>query len=62
MFQNTMSALDASVEATAIFDTLGPVHTEMLGQTISFGYLLLSGPMTMPVKQGSFPVLVNFIP
>ena len=40
VFQNFMGQLDGSGQATATLDTLGPLDPVMIGQTMSFAYLL----------------------
>lgn len=61
MFQNTMGVLDANGQATAKFDTRGSIDPSYLGTTFTFAFVLLSGPMQLPVTYASYPVLVNFI-
>jgi hypothetical protein len=44
MFQNFMGTLDGLGQASATFDTLGAVDPLMVGQTLSFAYLLTYPP------------------
>ena len=44
VFQNFMGSLNGSGEATATFDSLGPVDPVMIGQTMSFAYILGGQP------------------
>jgi hypothetical protein len=62
MFQQTKGKLGAAGNATAVFNTTGPVSPAFLGRTVTFSYVLLAGPATRPVTYASLPVLVNFIP
>jgi len=61
-FQNSMGTLDAYGRAVVTFDTLGSVTPTYEGTTLSFAYVLLSGPGQRPVTYSSLPVLLNFIP
>ncbi len=61
IFQNTMGKLNAAGQATAVFNTLGPVSQAYLGTPFYFAFVLLSAPGTQPVTYVSFPVTVNMI-
>lgn len=61
MFPNTLGVLNGSGEATAVFNTLGPVNQSYLGTQLYFAYALLTGPGSLPVTYVSFPVTVSFI-
>lgn len=62
IFQNTLGTLDASGQATAVFNVPGPVSPVHLGKHYTFAYVLTQSPGKPPVTFASYPVLINFIP
>ncbi|MEW6744098.1 MAG: C25 family cysteine peptidase [Planctomycetota bacterium] len=59
VFQNFMGVLDAGGQATATFDTLGPVDPVLTGTSVSFAYLLTLPPA---FDFASIPISLTFTP
>jgi len=62
VFQNTMGVLNGSGQASAAFDTIGPVDSAYLGTQLYCAYILLAGQLQPPVTFASNHVIVNFVP